>query len=263
MQAGRAWGILGAMMSDPAGSSRLDTHVRRAIARVCPEAAARAVGLGLLVEDGVPSALDIGPDLVDDLTEHLRSRLDRPHPHGLLLRVVPDGLDADRCFRIRFEIGDGGRVEDRLERTFALVRGRPSAEREPPPCEDLTIWVIDDEPVARRLIGHMLEALGAHVESFSRGNEALAAWASHPKAPPDLVFLDMSMPGLDGLATARRLRSEGLRAPIIGASANCLAAERRACIQAGMNDYLAKPVRPDTLADMLTTWGRCGSGARG
>jgi CheY-like chemotaxis protein len=80
--------------------------------------------------------------------------------------------------------------------------------------------------------------------------EALAA------APYDLVLMDVRMPGLDGLQAARALRARGDQTPIVALTANAFEDDRRACLDAGMNDFLTKPLDPNALAATLARWTR-------
>ena len=69
------------------------------------------------------------------------------------------------------------------------------------------------------------------------------------------------MPGLNGEATARQLRSDGVITPIVALTANAFEDDRHACLAAGMNDFLVKPLSPDALRAALTRWARPGAAA--
>ncbi len=87
------------------------------------------------------------------------------------------------------------------------------------------------------------------------GAEAIAAVA---RTHYDLVLMDMQMPEIDGLAAARTIRAaeidSGTHLTIIALTANALERDRRACIDAGMDDYLAKPLEIEALRDVLERW---------
>jgi CheY-like chemotaxis protein len=70
----------------------------------------------------------------------------------------------------------------------------------------------------------------------------------------DLILMDCHMPDLNGYDATARIRENGSRVPIIAMTANAMHGDREACIHAGMDDYLSKPVNPDDLAAALTRW---------
>ncbi len=105
------------------------------------------------------------------------------------------------------------------------------------------VLVADDNPVNQKVQRHLLEHLGHEVDVVSDGLEAIEAMR---RRTYDAVFLDVQMPRLDGLATARMAASEftdAERPRLIALTANAGADDREACLAAGMNDYLSKPVR--------------------
>jgi CheY-like chemotaxis protein len=73
-------------------------------------------------------------------------------------------------------------------------------------------------------------------------------------APYDIVLMDVRMPVMDGLTAARALRAKGVTAPIIALTANAFEEDRRACLEAGMNDFLTKPLEPGALRAALARW---------
>jgi CheY-like chemotaxis protein len=68
--------------------------------------------------------------------------------------------------------------------------------------------------------------------------------------------MDMRMPGLSGEATARKLRADGIQTPIVALTANAFEDDRHACLAAGMDDFMVKPVSLDTLRAALTRWAK-------
>ncbi|MEE4119376.1 MAG: ATP-binding protein [Paracoccaceae bacterium] len=128
-----------------------------------------------------------------------------------------------------------------------------AAEATAPPYAGLRLLVADDNPANLRLIEAMLRGTGAVVDTVQNGADAVARYTA---APPDAVFMDMRMPGLDGPAAARAIRREeaarGLPpVPVIALTANALAESREQCREAGMTGFLAKPVRKADLAGAL------------
>jgi two-component system, OmpR family, response regulator len=100
------------------------------------------------------------------------------------------------------------------------------------------ILVVDDDPPIRRMLERTLAAEGYAVRTAADGGGALAAVE---RSVPDLIVLDVGMPGVDGLAVARRLRGKGLGIPIPMLTARDGVPDRVAGLDAGADDYLTKP----------------------
>ena len=116
------------------------------------------------------------------------------------------------------------------------------------------VLVAEDNHINQRVIMHQLATLGYACEMASDGIEALNRWRTGRYA---LLLSDMHMPGLDGHELATRIRSEegeGKHLPIIAFTANITMGERERCRQAGMDDYLSKPVQLDVFKAMLDRW---------
>ena len=115
----------------------------------------------------------------------------------------------------------------------------------------LDILLVEDNPINALLARALLSREGCEVEHAVGGEEALAACQV---GDFDLILMDMRMPGLSGEETARRLRAGGVKTPIVALTANAFEDDRRACLAAGMDDFLVKPLSPDTLRSALTRW---------
>ncbi len=115
------------------------------------------------------------------------------------------------------------------------------------------ILLAEDIPLSQEILLEMLEDLGCVVDVAADGIEAVASVRAYSY---DLVLLDMQMPNMDGLTAARAIRAiPGHRdTPIIALTANAFAKDRRACLDAGMNGHIGKPVTPATLATVLAQW---------
>ena len=125
------------------------------------------------------------------------------------------------------------------------------------------VLVAEDNPVNQRVVQALLARLGVQVEIVQDGCEALGA---RTRGTWDIVFMDCQMPGLDGFeATRSWRRAEGAsgarRVPIIALTANALAGDRELCLEAGMDDYLAKPIRLESLLAMFQKWLTAGPAA--
>jgi two-component system sensor histidine kinase/response regulator len=115
------------------------------------------------------------------------------------------------------------------------------------------VLVVEDNVVNQKVALRQLEKLGCRVDVAGNGREALAAME---QLRYDLVLMDCQMPVMDGFeATAAiRARESGARIPIIAMTANATSEDRDRCLAAGMDDYLAKPVRPEQLRARLDHW---------
>jgi signal transduction histidine kinase/DNA-binding response OmpR family regulator len=127
---------------------------------------------------------------------------------------------------------------------------------------DARVLIAEDNAVNQRLVRHMLERLGCRVDVAANGIEAVEMAA---KFNYDLVFMDCFMPEMDGYhATAelRRRQAPGApRLPIVALTANAMLEDRQRCLDAGMDDYLSKPVTKDGMHQMLRRWVQAGAEA--
>lgn len=113
------------------------------------------------------------------------------------------------------------------------------------------ILLVEDNPINALLAKALLNREGCEVEHAVGGAEALAA---AEVGVFDLILMDMRMPGLSGEETARRMRASGIKTPIVALTANAFEDDRHACLAAGMDDFLVKPLSPDALRIALTRW---------
>jgi PAS domain S-box-containing protein len=114
------------------------------------------------------------------------------------------------------------------------------------------VLLAEDNPVNQEVACELLRRAGLHVDTAADGNEALQLLRGNPY---DAVLMDVQMPGLDGLAATRALRVEfGGSLPVIAMTAHAFGEDRAACLAAGMNDHVAKPVDPERLYETLLRW---------
>jgi PAS domain S-box-containing protein len=118
------------------------------------------------------------------------------------------------------------------------------------------ILLVEDNPVNQKVTLKLLEKMGYRVDSVDNGKEALKALETIPYT---LVLMDVRMPEMDGLEATRQVRCaaravQNPNIPIIALTAHATKEHRKQCLDAGMNDYLAKPFQPDELAKAISRW---------
>jgi len=117
----------------------------------------------------------------------------------------------------------------------------------------LRVLVAEDNRINQMLVTRMLEALGHHVKVVANGRLAVDAVMA---GDVDLVLMDIQMPEMDGLEAARAIRRAGqVAVPIIALTANAMQGDAEVCLEAGMNDYLTKPVERAKLAEAVARIG--------
>jgi len=222
--------------------------------------------LVILAVDGFPSMMSALKDqgvmevIPRPVQEHeLRSRLHRlldvqtaqkPDREQLAARyaVMPDA-----AFSWEDSLREESPAPDRAE---AVRKSSPKRDVAGEPPLEGRVMVVEDNPVNLFVIRKLLQRLGIDGEAVWDGLEAVEAVK---KAQYDLVLMDVQMPNMDGLAATRlirrREREQGLaRVAIVAMTANAMPGDRENCLDAGMDDYMAKPIKPADLRSMLRHW---------
>ncbi len=204
-----------------------------------------------------------GPDGFALAEEVVRRRL--AGPVVMLLAASDLPRDVERCRALG--VGHLRKPVRRADLAKALhlttSRAQPTdrvPEPKPRPAgpAGLRILVVEDNPFNQRVSAMKLERWGHRVAVAASGEEALAALADDTF---DLMFTDLQMPDMDGYALTaevRRIEMEGPRLPIVAMTAHAMRGAREACLAAGMDDYVSKPIRDD---DLLAAIRRATSGA--
>lgn len=128
---------------------------------------------------------------------------------------------------------------------------QPTAPPLPSFSDALRLLLVEDNPVNQRVAGHLLGKLGMQSDLAGNGLEALNALR---RQAYDVVLMDVQMPEMDGLEATRHIVDEWpteQRPHIIAMTANAMEGDREICLAAGMNDYIAKPIRLDDLREAL------------
>ncbi|MBT1157723.1 response regulator [Aminobacter anthyllidis] len=143
---------------------------------------------------------------------------------------------------------------------FTVIRGpAPALLVQPEPMAlqggGLDVLVAEDNEVNQLVFGQILAGLGLSHRIAGNGRTAVEMYRTFK---PKLILMDVSMPEMNGYEATRAIRTEeaanGTRTPIIGVTAHALKGDREKCIDAGMDDYLPKPVSPDKLGAKIGTW---------
>ena len=162
---------------------------------------------------------------------------------------------------VRSGAGEGARFYFTLPTEAAPALAVPPAGAASPFDETLAqrlplrVLVAEDNDVNRKVALAMLRRYGYQADVAANGAEALAAVK---RQRYDLVLMDIQMPEMDGLEATRAIIALGPAVPrprIVGLSANAMTEDVQAALQAGMDDYLAKPITPAGLREMITKWG--------
>ena len=114
----------------------------------------------------------------------------------------------------------------------------------------IRVLVADDEPLIRAGIRTVLES-APDIEVVAQAEDGRAAVAAAVRHRADVALIDIRMPVLDGLGATSRLRAAGFWRPIVALTASAAAEQRAACLAAGCNDHLTKPIAPEDLVSKV------------
>jgi len=249
----RSWGVEAALAT--AGEDALRAMHRAAAAgrpfevvlidRSLPDMSGEELGRRIKGDPGLCAA-----DLVMIASSGFRGDAARVNAIGFAA-YLPKPLTAstllDCLLRLRSsEAGEGGATAGGLITVHSIQDQRPAG---------LRILLADDNPVNCRLAVVMLEKAGHAIDVVGDGAAAVEAVR---ETPYDLVLMDVQMPGLDGLEATRRMRalpSERAGIPVVAITANAMKGDDRRCLEAGMDDYLAKPIDRARLLGKVAKWG--------
>ncbi|MEM8689502.1 MAG: response regulator, partial [Pseudomonadota bacterium] len=166
--------------------------------------------------------------------------LTKPARANLLLKMIVQTLHTERS------------PAAQPEQSEALSESPPDV---PVDEESVDILVADDNDVNRAVYTQILTNAGFTYKIAGNGAEAVQFFQLHQ---PQIVCMDVSMPVMNGYEATEQIRQLeqelGTHTPIIGITAHAMADDRQKCEEAGMDDYLAKPVSPQALIEMITSW---------
>ncbi len=121
------------------------------------------------------------------------------------------------------------------------------------------VLLAEDNPINALLARTLLEREGCKVDRVADGEQAVATAAA---GAYDLILMDLRMPGMSGVEAAKALRAKGVTSPIAALTADAFDEDKRACLAAGMDDFLVKPLTQEALRDALQKWTTSGVSGR-
>ncbi|MGE5097530.1 MAG: ATP-binding protein [Betaproteobacteria bacterium] len=166
------------------------------------------------------------------------------------------GRGTRMLFTVPLPVADGAKVATRMRKAPAAAPTRPPPSVAQAERERRLVLVVDDHPLNRTVMLRQVNAIGYAAQTAEDGVDALEKWSSGRFAA---VITDCNMPRMSGYELSRRIREgekqrEGARTAIIACTANALGGEAEKCIAAGMDDYIAKPVTLEQLAEKMARW---------
>jgi CheY-like chemotaxis protein len=178
---------------------------------------------------GRPSVILLAPEE--------RARIPRYRAAGFAGYLIKPLRDVSLVSRVQAALGEG-------------VRAAPD-ERAAAGAAGARVLLVEDNPINALLARSLLEREGCAVERAASAAEALDAAAT---SAPDLIFMDLRLPDMDGREATKALRAAGCLAPIVALTADAYEEDRRSCLAAGMDDFAAKPLQPAVLRAILRRW---------
>ncbi|MBS0409779.1 MAG: response regulator [Proteobacteria bacterium] len=240
--------------------------VREAAARQIEASGGRAIRAS-----GVEEALTLAPQDAVILVDHAlapNGRLKPPAGRAAVILIRAEERGRIAAYR---KAGFAGylikplRPASLAARVLAAAEGMDHAPTGHPPAEDdrvapeavpaaapgARVLLAEDNPINAMLARTLLVREGCQVDHVPNGEAALNALA---QGAYDLVLMDVRMPVMGGMEAAQALRARGVRTPVVALTANAFEDDRRACLAAGMDDFLIKPLSPEALRAALTRW---------
>ncbi|GLS30404.1 Signal transduction histidine kinase [Mesorhizobium albiziae] len=189
----------------------------------------------------------------------IAAHLTKPARSAVLLGTVIAVIQKARSAALRSEFTRAPQFEAAPQPDARrLVQIAATIEREPPAASanvPLDILIAEDNEVNQLVFGQILNGLDLSYRIAANGRTAVEM---HRSLKPRLILMDVSMPEMNGYEATRAIRAAeratGGHTPIIGVTAHALKGDREKCIDAGMDDYLSKPISPDRLSAKIGSW---------
>ena len=186
----------------------------------------------------------------------ITAQLNKPARSSALLETLVSVLQMSHTKRLSHD----GAMPPMATITPIRRPARPVAEHRISPATQkqpggVDVLVAEDNEVNQLVFSQILDGLGVSYRIASNGRTAVEL---HRTLNPRVILMDVSMPEMNGLDATRAIRERekttGTHTPIIGVTAHALKGDRERCMDAGMDDYLSKPVSPNKLQEKLETW---------
>jgi CheY-like chemotaxis protein len=207
------------------------------------QAAAHAAGEVVLIDDGLleeSAGATFGKPAIVLLTPAERERIARRRDQGFEGYLIKPLRRRSLAERVGVALGQA--ADATAEDDDRVVRAALAGRR---------VLLAEDDPISAILARTLLTREGCEVDHVANGEAAVEAAGA---AAYDLILMDVRMPRLSGMEAARRLRAAGVATPIVALTADAFEDDRRACLAAGMDDFLVKPLAPDALRGVLIRW---------
>jgi CheY-like chemotaxis protein len=162
---------------------------------------------------------------------------------------------------------------DRIMETFDITHPGPSSStdrlsvdtKSSQAISGARVLLVEDNTINQQVAQELLETVGLHVDIADNGKVAVERLLTYGMDRYDAVLMDVQMPEMDGYEATRKIRQmedemragdsvSPVRVPIIGMTAHALDGEREKCLDAGMDDYVSKPIEPERLFEVLQLW---------
>lgn len=212
-------------------------------------------------DNGVGMSSEFQQLLFEPFTQESGARAEGKNGAGLGLAIARSIVDLmGGTIEVKSELGIGTEVKVHLDVEIAAIQPEKTnswigADQTTRILRGKRVLLVEDHPLNVEIARKILEKQGLNVVCAENGQLALEMFESHPEHYFDLVLMDIRLPGMDGLEAARKIRKiphpDAQIIPVIAMSANDSAEGVSQCKEAGMNDYIAKPVEPKKLYQLL------------
>ncbi|NRA30498.1 MAG: response regulator [Parvularculaceae bacterium] len=177
----------------------------------------------------------------------------KPYRIEPLVRAVSEAMVSAGVEQTQ-NLADAGRIDENGQ--LVTKRDAEDDAQEAPQTTGGRILIAEDNRVNQLVVTNMIAGLGFEIDIAENGRIAVEKFR---ESKPDLIIMDVSMPEMDGLEATKAIRAyerehEFGRVPIIAATAHAMEEDRKRCRAAGMDDYIAKPLRQDAILEKIRQW---------